>query len=81
MAEEMSFEDEILKLINAEPFVPFTVIVTSGDRYRVIDANRVAFGGSAVAIFEPREGLSVFRKNQVVAVEQRSSRNGRRRKK
>ncbi len=73
MSEELSFDDEIVKLLDADPFVPFVIIVSSGDRYEITDHHRVAVGGSVICVIQPREGLCVLRKFDVVAVEQRQS--------
>jgi hypothetical protein len=72
MAEDISFEGEIIKLLDADPFVPFSIIVTSGDRFEVADPHAVAVGANVVVVVEPREGISFFRKN-IVGVVQRQS--------
>ena len=79
MAEEMSLEEEINNLLDKEPFAPFTIVVTSGDRYRVVNPRALAMLGSVCVVLEPHEGSSTFRKNQIVSVEHRPARNGRRR--
>ena len=73
MAEELGFDDEIIKMLDAEPFVPFVIIVSSGDRYDIRGPHRVAVGGNVIVVVEPREGICFFRRTQVVAVEQRQS--------
>jgi hypothetical protein len=73
MAEELNFDEEIVKLLDADPFVPFVIIVASGDRYEVNDPHRVAIGGILIVVVEPREGICTLRKSQVVSVEQRQS--------
>ena len=69
MGEEISFEEEILRLLDDEPFAPFTIVLTSGDRYEVTDPHQVALGGSVVVYVPPRGGISFIRKNQIVAVQ------------
>ena len=54
MAEELNFEDELIRAIKADPFVPFTVVMCSGDRYEVTDPLQIAFGSDVVFIFRPR---------------------------
>ena len=73
MAEEMGFDEEILKLLDADPFVPFVIILSSGDRYQVDDPHRVALGSNVIYVVQPREGICFFRRTQVVGVEQRQS--------
>ena len=54
MAEELHFGEELDRLSNAERFVPFTVVMASGDRYDVTDPNLIAFGSDVVFIFRPK---------------------------
>jgi len=69
MSEQLSFEDELKKALDREPFVPFTIILTSGDRYDVLDPWSVAIGASTVVVFPPGSAHDFFRKSQIVAVE------------
>lgn len=69
MAEDISFEDELKKALEHEPFLPFTIVLTSGDRYDVTDPWAVAIGASTVVVFPPKSTHVVFRKSQIVAVE------------
>lgn len=69
MSEDISFEDELKKALDRDPFVPFTIVLTSGDRYEVIDPFTVAIGGSTVVVLPPKSTHVFFRKNQIVAVE------------
>jgi hypothetical protein len=68
MPEEIKFEKEIIKLLDREPFFPFNIVLTSGDRYSVADPHSVAFGESTVVVFQRQTGMSFFRKNQIIAV-------------
>lgn len=54
MAEELNFEEELSRLRNANPFVPFTVVMASGDRYEVNDPNIIAFGNDMLFIFRSK---------------------------
>ena len=54
MAEELNFEDELRRLRYADPFVPFTVEMASGDRYEVNDPDTFAFGNDLIFIFRAR---------------------------
>jgi hypothetical protein len=69
MAEELGLEDELKKALDREPFVPVTVILTSGDRYEITDPWTLAIGASTVVVLPPRSTHVSFRKNQIVAVE------------
>lgn len=63
------FEGEIEKLLRREPFEPFEVILTSGDRYTVTGPFSLAFRGNSVVLFPPKQAHVFFRKSQIVAVE------------
>ncbi len=67
MAETINFNDEIERILDREPFFPFTIIVSSGDRYEVTDPHQLAMGDSVIVLV--RSTLAFFRKNQVVGVE------------
>ena len=70
MPEEITIEDEIKKLLERKPFVPFYISLTSGERYEVTERHQLAIGsGSTVALIHPREGITILRKNQIVAVD------------
>lgn len=69
MAEEMNLEGEVEKLLDRGPFHPFTIVLTSGDRYEVTGPRGLAFGGNVVVVVHPRTGISFFRRNQIVAVD------------
>ena len=72
--------DTVKDLANRERFVPFHIIMTSGDRYRIEDPNALAITTSQLHYY-PRTGLGIhMRLNQVAAVEQNGDKRGRRRK-
>jgi hypothetical protein len=66
--EEINFDDELKRYLRADPFVPFDIVVTSGDRYEVAEKEQVAMGGNTVVVVLPKTGIRFFRKNQIVAV-------------
>lgn len=69
MAEDLRFENELNDLLDREPFVPFSIVVTSGDHYKVTSPRQVAIGDSVVVIVPPKSTMVFFRKNQIVGVE------------
>lgn len=71
MTDEINFNDEIRRLVDREPFAPFTIILTSGDRYDIADPHLIAVGENVVSIVG--RGVIFFRKNQIVAVEAREA--------
>jgi hypothetical protein len=68
MSETFDFEKDIDKLLERSSFVPFEIVLSSGDRYEVADPRWVAMGGNVVVVVHPQAGLSFFRKSQIVAV-------------
>jgi hypothetical protein len=70
MSEQIDIKTEILKFVDADPFVPFVIVMTSGDRYEVTDPHAAAIGQHAVIVVPPRgSGHSVLRLNQISSLE------------
>jgi hypothetical protein len=69
MSEQVRFGDELQKLIKGDPFIPFSLIFSSGDRYTVSDPGMAFSNDEVVIIFQPKTGSSYFRKNQIVGFE------------
>lgn len=66
--EQISFEDEIRRYWKRQPFLPFTIVLSSGDLFQVTDPDRLAMGESTVVLVPPT-GIEFFRKSQIVAVQ------------
>jgi len=64
--ERIEFEEELRRYGRADPFSPFEIILTSGDRVLINNSDHLAFTSNSVIIAEPKVGLRVFRKNQIV---------------
>ena len=75
MAErDESTRDLIIHLREREPFVPFSIVMTSGDRYLIDEPVALAIATSQVHYY-PRSGLGIhMRLNQITAVEFESER-------
>jgi hypothetical protein len=69
MAENLRFDDELNDLLDRDPFVPFSIVVASGDRYKVTGPRQVAMGENVIVICPPKSTVVFFRKNQIVGVE------------
>jgi hypothetical protein len=67
--EEITFEEELRKAIDQEPFRPFTIKLTSGDRYRITDPGSLALGTNVVSYVQSNRAEIFFRKNQMVSIE------------
>jgi hypothetical protein len=62
--------EEILELINREPFLPFRIVTTSGSDYAVENPNLVAMGQTLMHVFFPRsDRYATLRLTEVVATE------------
>ena len=61
--------DTITHLKRRDPFVPFTIVMTSGDRYLIEHPDALAIATSQLHYY-PRSGLGIhMRINQIVTVE------------
>jgi hypothetical protein len=84
MAENIRFEREIDDLLDKEPFVPFTIILTSGTRYTIPGPRRLAMGRSVFWAVPSDSPAAFFRKSQIASIEVNeeppTSRRGGRRK-
>jgi hypothetical protein len=69
VSEEISIVEEIARYAEARPFVPFSIVLTSGDRYEVTRAVHVAVGKSIVIVVPEGERHSVLRQNQIAAID------------
>jgi hypothetical protein len=70
MDHQESIVDTIRHLKRVEPFTPFHIVMTSGDRHLVEDPDALAIGLSQLHYY-PRSGMGIHvRLNQVVAVEE-----------
>ncbi len=70
MSEQINIRTEILLMLNKHPFAPFTILMSSGDRYEVADPHAAAVGETAVIVVPPRgAGHSVLRLNRVCSMD------------
>ena len=62
--------DTILELLERDPFAPFRLVTTSGDKYDVTNPHVVAIGESTIfCAFPKSDRWAWLRINQIVAVE------------
>ena len=54
-----SEEDLIRHLKNQEPFVPFEIVMSSGDRCRIENPDAMAIATSQVHYYPPRSGAGI----------------------
>ena len=81
MAEkDESTLDSIAHLKRQDPFVPFRIVMASGDHYRIENPDALAIAASQLHYY-PRSGSGIhMRINQIVAVEEEGERPTRRRR-
>lgn len=62
--------ESIRELLDRDPFQPFRIILTSGDRFDVINPHLLAIGESVLFYYFPRSDHFAFiRSNQIAAVD------------
>ena len=62
--------ESIVDLINAEPFHPFKIILTSGEVHEIPNPNLVAVGKSVIVLCWPKsDRISILRQNQIVSID------------
>ena len=69
--------DEVRKLMNAEPFVPFVIKTSDGKQYRVKHPDYVAISpkGGRITVFADEEVSTTLSALHMVAVEPQSRRS------
>jgi hypothetical protein len=71
----------IMELKDREPFVPFRIILTSGDRFLIErGSNLVEMNSEFFYVFPGGESFVFLRKNQIAAVERPEDKRASRRK-
>lgn len=69
--ESINSLDTILDLKRREPFVPFRVVMTSGDRFLIENPDALAIGSSQLHYYLPRSDKVVhMRLSQIALVEE-----------
>jgi hypothetical protein len=79
-SEQTSLLDTILELKNRDPFRPFKIVLTSGDKYLIESGGNLVEMRTELFYVSPRTDKFVFmRKNQLAAVEHAGNGRSRRR--
>jgi hypothetical protein len=69
--EETTSLDTIRELKARSPFIPFRIVLTSGDRYLIENPDALAIGSSQLHYYLPRSDKAIhMRMNQIAAVEE-----------
>jgi hypothetical protein len=62
--------EALQEVLDREPFVPFRIVLTSGDRYEIQDPHLVSMRQSLINVFYPRsDRFAILRMNQVASLE------------
>jgi hypothetical protein len=69
MAEEISIISELHRVLERRPFLPFTIVMSSGERYDVNGLHQVAVGQNVVILLRPGENSIYMRANQISSLE------------
>jgi hypothetical protein len=68
--EDVNTLDTIRDYKRQEPFLPFTVVMTSGDKYRIEDPDSLAIGSSQLHYYLPHSDRAIhMRMSEIAAVE------------
>ena len=66
--ESLRFDEELAHLALAQPFIPFDIVTSSGERYEVTSPLELAVGENAVVVLLPKTGVQILRKTQITAL-------------
>lgn len=62
--------NEITELMNKQPFEPFRIVLTSGDKIQIDNPNNLAVGDTRIGYFAPHSDRWVMiRSNQIAMLE------------
>ena len=68
MGEEIGLRGKLIKLLEGDPFVPFQIVMSSGDRFEITDPHSVAVARDVVVVLPPRGVSSTLRWNHINAL-------------
>lgn len=68
-SKEPTIIDTLRELMGRDPFTPFTIILTSGDRVKISNPELLALGASQFTYYFPRsDRWAMLRLNQIAMV-------------
>jgi hypothetical protein len=68
-SDDINILDEIKHLLTRQPFIGFTIVMSSGDRYDISERHQVAVGQAGIVVVPPEKTHSVLRANQIVSID------------
>ena len=66
--EEIPLTEELQRLAQADPFLPFVIVMASGERYEVSEADTLVIGRHVISLFSFRKAWNLLRPNQISEV-------------
>ena len=69
MEQSDLFTQEIIRLYQRKPFVPFEIVLKTGQRLPVVDPSRMAMNEKTVVVIPPNSTHEWFHKEQIASVE------------
>ena len=61
--------ESIIGMLSKDPFVPFRIVLTSGEGFEISNPNLVALGKTQLTIYQPRsDRWAMLRLNQVASL-------------
>jgi len=61
--------EAILELLDREPFLPFRIMLTSGEGFEIRNPHLVAVGEAVLHVLQPKsDRFSILRLNQIASV-------------
>ena len=61
--------ESIVEMLEKDPFLPFRIVLTSGEGFEIPNPNLVALGRTQLTIYQPRsDRWSMLRLNQVASL-------------
>ncbi len=70
MAEAITISSELADLKARQPFKPFSIVMTSGDRFEVLDSEKIVIFSTAVVVFSlNRGGHATLHLRQISSIE------------
>ena len=63
--EEIPLTEELQRLAQADPFTPFVIIMASGERYEIGEADTLVLGRHVISLFSYRKAWYLLRPNQI----------------
>ncbi len=62
--------EALQELLDREPFIPFRIMLTSGEGFQILNPHLVSMGQSMINVFFPKsDRFAILRSNQIASFE------------